>query len=138
MSDLRILRQRTPRETTTYALFFSHLGHHGTWGYGFGCDAQGNLLPLSEAATASLAHCRAHPEAFEAPFIQTWQSRWSDPAQGRCECGRTVVLERDPEECPCGRFYNLSGQALAHPSQWGEETGERFDDHGRYVGGGEL
>lgn len=57
-----------------------------------------------------------------------------EPAEGECTCGRTVVLD-DPmtNECGCGRFYNGSGQALAHPSQWGEETGERFDDRGNQV-----
>jgi hypothetical protein len=46
------------------------------------------------------------------------------------------MLEGFTNECACGRFYNSAGQGLTHPRFWGEETGERFDDHGNYIGGG--
>lgn len=54
----------------------------------------------------------------------------------KCDCGRKhedIRLAEDVQ-CMCGRMYNGSGQALAHPSQWGEETGERFGDDGSYLG----
>jgi hypothetical protein len=56
----------------------------------------------------------------------------------KCSCGKTLYLD-DPmtNECSCGRFYNGFGNALSHPRNWGEETGEYFDDHGNYLGGGE-
>ena len=51
-----------------------------------------------------------------------------------CDCGRELPLEDAmTNECECGRFYNGGGQALSHPRHWGEETGERFDDHGGLV-----
>jgi len=53
-----------------------------------------------------------------------------------CDCGEKLELY-DPmtNECECGRFYNGFGQRLSHPRNWGEETGESFDDHGNYVVG---
>jgi hypothetical protein len=52
-----------------------------------------------------------------------------EPAEGRCYCGRTVVLY-DPmtNTCGCGREYNGSGQELADRRFWGEETGETAAD----------
>jgi hypothetical protein len=40
------------------------------------------------------------------------------PAEGRCNCGRIVVLE-DPLDnfCDCGRCYNSSGQEVTASSQ---------------------
>jgi hypothetical protein len=52
----------------------------------------------------------------------------------KCDCGASVVCEGFTNVCGrCGAFYNFSGQQLAHPSQWGDETGESFDDNGNYV-----
>ena len=46
----------------------------------------------------------------------------------RCDCGQEVWLYSVwSNECDCGLCYNGSGQQLAPRSQWGEETGERFD-----------
>ena len=63
------------------------------------------------------------------------------PANGMrtCECdycGSTVMLpDGMTNRCQnCGEFYNGAGQQLAHPSQWGEETGESFDDFGNQTG----
>lgn len=46
----------------------------------------------------------------------------------RCECGLSVYLHGFTNTCECGRDYNMSGQELAHRSQWGEETGESLSD----------
>jgi hypothetical protein len=55
-----------------------------------------------------------------------------------CACGEELELD-DPmtNRCACGQFYNGSGQRLSHPKNWGEETGESFDDFGNYVVGSE-
>lgn len=44
------------------------------------------------------------------------------------QCKTEVVLDSGwANECEkCGTEYNGSGQRLAHRSQWGEETGEKF------------
>lgn len=60
-----------------------------------------------------------------------------NPKKIKCGCGRELVLSEVTNECECGQFYNWAGQKLKPPREWGEETGERFDDHGNYIGGGE-
>lgn len=64
-------------------------------------------------------------------------------ATGTCTCGRKVEFSTGGDngmgdvKCACGQWYNVSGQALRPPREWGEETGERFDDEGDYIGGGD-
>jgi hypothetical protein len=44
-------------------------------------------------------------------------------------CGREVLLyDSWANTCDCGAEYNGFGQRLAPRSQWGDETGEVFDD----------
>lgn len=50
-----------------------------------------------------------------------------------CDCGRKVRCEDFTNRCRCGQFFNYAGQRLAPPSQWGDETGESFDDDGQQV-----
>ena len=58
-----------------------------------------------------------------------------EPKIIECEsCRRPLELDTMTNECQCGTFYNGFGQRLVPPSQWGFETGERFDRHGDYVG----
>lgn len=62
------------------------------------------------------------------------------PLIGKCRCGRKIEFfgHGQDEACDCGRWYNSSGQELKPPREWGEDTGERFDDFGHYVGGGDY
>lgn len=46
----------------------------------------------------------------------------------RCDCGEEIVCRGFTNTCSCGADYNMSGQQLAHRSQWGEETGESLPD----------
>lgn len=52
---------------------------------------------------------------------------WADPAI-RC-CGVELICDSFTNTCDrCGADYNFAGQMLAPRSQWGEETGERWQD----------
>ena len=64
--------------------------------------------------------------------------RYIVPGTGECECGEIVSIEDAmTNKCDaCGAFYNSMGQRLRPPREWGEETGERFDDDGNYIDGG--
>lgn len=57
------------------------------------------------------------------------------PETMQCDCGEVLGFEGLPGadvDCgSCGRCYNASGQLLADPSQWGEETGEHASDYYR-------
>lgn len=46
----------------------------------------------------------------------------------KCDCGTTVYLSGFTNTCRCGRDYNSFGQLLAPRSQWGEETGESWQE----------
>lgn len=50
-----------------------------------------------------------------------------------CPCGKSLECPEFTNRCACGRSYNWAGQELAPPSQWGEETGERFTDDGEQI-----
>ena len=52
-------------------------------------------------------------------------------------CGKQHALADqnsmgDSRCCHCGQWHNAVGQALIHPSEWGEDTGEVFRDDGTF------
>lgn len=105
-------------------------------GLGFDADYQGvilNPLSLCDAAVENLLR-GLFGTRYSKPYLETRYHTRREPASGTCDCGRVVYLD-DPmtNHCACGAFYNGSGQRLAHPSQWGEETGERFTDYGSEI-----
>jgi hypothetical protein len=120
----------------SYSRVFDHVGQAGS-GFGFPCDEQGNLLddkerPLNASARANYAACltgsvNGYPVADRG--IERYTNRYTEPAIIECvDCRRAVTLTHDAVRCACGRYYNLSGQALSDPSNWGEETGETATD----------
>jgi len=47
---------------------------------------------------------------FDAPFAS--HTLVTEPAVGKCACGREVQLFDNKNDCPCGRAYNLFGQQI--------------------------
>lgn len=45
-----------------------------------------------------------------------------------CHCGEKVRCMEFTNTCDCGADYNFEGSLLVPRSQWGEETGERWQD----------
>ena len=131
-TGLKILSQRQHLERVSFDLFFANVGSNGNSGFSFPCSEGGALAPLETAGQASLDECRAHPDRFEAPVIQRYVNRYTEPAVGLCSCGSKVYLD-DPmdNDCACGRCYNMSGQevranygraeALADGERWDED-----------------
>lgn len=114
----------------------------GGCGYSFDVDVNGKLININENAIKNYNACTTtgksmHGEAVIDRGIKESKYEVMEPAILECNCGNHIELDGD--ECcdKCGQWYNSSGQALRHPSQWGEETGEYFDDHGHYIGGGD-
>jgi hypothetical protein len=122
-----------------------HYSHAYEWadlpgaGFGFECDSTGTIKPLNPVAQKSLEMCRKGADESGRRIIdkgiQSYESSYREPAAIECNCCSTEVVLADcmTNRCACGAFYNGSGQQLAHPSQWGEETGERFDDNGNQI-----
>lgn len=47
----------------------------------------------------------------------------------KCDCGTEILCRNFTNTCEnCETDYNFSGQKLADRSQWGEETGENWQD----------
>ena len=132
MKDL-IPRRREIR--TTYSLSAWDRNNPGC-GIGFACDVDGcilDTLALSDTAIRNLCSMLFQPDRYT-PAFETREHSYMMAGGGRCTCGLYVHLDNaTTNSCRCGRFYNGYGQELAPPSQWGEETGERFDGCGREI-----
>lgn len=128
---MKIIQDRTWRESTTYSLFYEYKGEHGA-GYSFNCDENGNIFldKLHDVArTQSLPYCQNNPELFKKPRIVEYTNRWKEPRIGLCSCGCEIELERFTNTCDgCQADYSSSGELLAPREQWGEETGESVAD----------
>ena len=126
---MKILSKRHTETVTHFEMFFANVGSNGNSGYGFPCDAVGNLRPLeNDCAKANLAKCLAG-EGVEAGVLKSWATRCTHSAVGQCDhCGAEVCLSGFTNECECGTDYNMSGQMLGSRESWGEETGESLSE----------
>jgi hypothetical protein len=115
---MKIIQRREYKIIVSHTLFFD--------GYSFGCDENGivdesTLQPLGlENYHKCIAKGLGRYERHERGY--------SEPAIGKCSCGKHVTLANFTNTCSCGTDYNSSGQTLACRSQWGEETGEHWTD----------
>ena len=129
---IEIIKKRESGIDTTYVLHFTWKDSPGA-GYAFDCDENGNLFPMQDIAKDSYAFCiaeSAKPDGkLIADGVRTYLNKYYSPAEGRCHCGETVVLDGFTNTCACcGADYNYTGQELAPREQWGEETGESLAD----------
>lgn len=113
-------------DVVRHTRFFEQVNCPGA-GFGFDCDADGNVN-LPEEAVSNYRACIAGE--FNVVDRGVVVERWSyrEPAVGLCCCGREVELCGFTNTCDCGRDYNSAGQELAPREQWGEETGESLSD----------
>lgn len=115
-----IVRPDRRLEVTYELCFFVEPGG----GFEFPCDADGNLLPMNDAASKNYKYCMEHPEKFSYCYnVVHKYSRWiKDAPYGTCHCGETVYLLDEYMgacQCPkCGQWYNLFGQELLPPDEW--------------------
>jgi hypothetical protein len=112
-------------ESVTYLRSFDYRGHTG-WGFSFDCDEAGDvdIASMNPAAAENYHKCmNGEHDVVDRGVIACPHSYWS-PAEGRCACGETVVLDGDTHgegiDCECGRIYNRGGQLLAPRAQWHE------------------
>ena len=102
--------------------------HYEYAGYGFPCDADGNVEreALPESARANFDRCLSRDADVVDRGVRVEERRWIIPAAIRCRCGHgEVELGGFTNTCDrCGRDYNWNGDLLAPRDQWGEETGE--------------
>lgn len=97
-------------------------------GFSFDCDAQGTPK-LTEHSQPNWDGCVGGKFDVIDHGLQRNEHCYTVPAEGECQCGRTVILDHFTNTCSsCGADYNMSGQRLAPRAQWGEETGESLGD----------
>ena len=130
------IRKREVKTHTTYELVFNRTTNDGS-GYGFPCDKNGQvyLAGMTPEARATLEECLRNLQGeFYSGKVKAYSRRYVDVAVIRCRCGAQHPLfdhnGMGDSQCDCGQWYNACGQQLSPPDQWGEETGERFNDDG--------
>ena len=134
-----MLKNVTPRERKTIIEFELVFDDGANNGFGFPCDAQGNLLPgLSEAAHENLEYAMQHPEKFvRFNKVVKYCRSYTEPARGTCSCGAEVELwDQYYGACQCekcGQWYNLYGQELVPPDQWETDPSEEEYDWEPYA-----
>lgn len=126
---MKIISKRQRIESVSYQQGWNW--NSGGGGFSFPCNEKGeiDLSTMGEAGKRNLANCIFGVIDVHYTGIETYHHSYSEPAIGKCRCGCEVVLASFTNSCfRCDRDYNMSGQELAHRSQWGEETGESLLD----------
>lgn len=124
-------------ETVVYCR--EYVNADGIGGYSFDCDANGivDKDSLAPEALENYLRCENGTDGIKFVEVAEYRNRYREPMVIKCYCGQELEVPEFTNKCDCGRFYNSFGQELCHPSNWGEDTGERFSDEGQYIGGGE-
>lgn len=130
--SLQIVKPRTYVERIEKRRSFEWADCPGA-GFSFNLTDDGEIV-VTDGNRENVELCLAG-EGVSDLGIEEIDMSYTEPAVGKCSCGREVQLESVwTNHCRCGRSYNSFGQLLASPSQWGEETGETYSD---IVRGGE-
>ena len=129
---MEIIKERTRVESVRFQHGFDWSLKERHSGFGFEVDEDGNLLNANPDAVKNFTACKTG-KVDGKPIIDMGVERieqsWTEPAEGKCHCGRTVVLSDGwRNDCECGSVYNIVGQQLTDPRTWGEETGEHWTD----------
>lgn len=118
---IEILKPSRRVESVEYHAEYDRVGGPRGCGWSFPCDAQGRVDPAKNPdARANWERCQ-DPTVARFVGVRTYRHRWTEPAIGKCHCGRRVDLGGFTNTCDCGREYNWAGQELAPRDQWDPE-----------------
>lgn len=124
----KIIKERERKTETYYDRFFERHDERNC-GFCFYCDENGNLNFTNEAQKTSFEYVLNHPEIYHDCGVKKHERSYTEPSILLCDCGYEVCLTDFTNTCDhCESDYNLFGQKLAPRSQWGEETGESWQD----------
>lgn len=124
--SLTLISPRYRETVVTFSRNFDYIGENN-WGFSFPCNEQGevDVESLADSGRANYLACLdpTNPLGVEDKGVRRYEHSYIVPAEGRCQCGNTVVLDGDYHgegiDCDrCGRIYNLVGQELAPRAQW--------------------
>lgn len=103
---------------------FQKIGEPCGCGYSFPCEEDGEPFLTNPGQEENYRYCLSHPDTFEDLGVVKHEQTYKEPAKGVCSCGEIVELRSQymgAFECPrCGQWYNIFGQALLPPEQWGD------------------
>ena len=100
-------------------------------GFMFPCNENGeiNFNDMEQVALDNYEKCESGEYEVVYQGLRRSFNRYWEPAIGKCSCGKEVVLESNTNRCEsCRSYYNMMGQELRDPREWGEETGEHYTD----------
>ena len=121
---MEIVKESYVEECTYYTLDFDRKDDPGA-GFSFPCDEEGNTLNLNEAAQENLEYCIRNSDVFYPKKVVKHIDRYKHRETGRCSCGEEFELINQylgACQCPkCEKWYNLFGQELLPPDQWGDD-----------------
>lgn len=121
---MEIIKEAYVEETIYYTLDYIRKDEPGA-GFSFPCDEEGNPKKLNDAAQENLEYCIKNSGIFHPRKVVKHIDRYRHRETGRCSCGEAFELENQylgACQCPkCGKWYNLFGQELLPPDQWGED-----------------
>lgn len=114
-------------QETEYRLYFEYQDIKGG-GYSFKCTPEGRVFDTEHPSYKACLTGTINGHKMKAPVVERYDHAYTEPAVGRCDCGRKVTLQGFTCPCECGLEYNSGGQLLAPREQWGEETGEHWSE----------
>ena len=120
---VKIISERQSKQHIEWRREFQRIGESEGTGYSFPCD-QGGVVDTNDANydcwKENYEYCLSHPQEYEdlGAVCNSWY--YTEPAVGKCSCGREVRLQGDTV-CECGQWYNQFGQALLDPEYWEED-----------------
>lgn len=128
---MEIISKRERVHVEKYGLCFHWRGDE-SGGFSFDCDKDGNVLPFENPlAKENYESCLNGTHDVVPQGVFDYSYDYTQPAIGKCCCGRKVHLDHYTNPCECGRDYSIDGHLLAPRSQWGIETGEHPADIAR-------
>ena len=118
---MKIIKER---ERVTVREKKIHFDFNGDKNEGYMFDADENWNPVfgNDCQKKSYEICINDPRYVKRNAVEEYS--YTEPAVGKCVCGREVVLEdtyRGATHCECGRWYNIFGQSLVDPEYWEED-----------------
>jgi hypothetical protein len=128
---MEIIQESSLEVVMLHERHFWFEGHEKQWGYGFECEPDGTLRPLTPVQQERYAACLTGEVDGRKVLdggVEAYLRVVRQPRIGRCVCGREVILQGFTCPCECGRDYDSAGNLLAPRECWGEETGETASD----------
>lgn len=117
--SIKIIEDRKKVTETSYEICFYYKGEIC---YGFPANADGTLIHDENYDNWKPNYDAAMANPDYTSRLEKQTHSWTENAKAQCHCGEVIELYNQYQgacECPnCGKWYNLFGQELKHPSQW--------------------